>query len=777
MNITYTPDGCEFHLSNGIISYIFRIYENGYAGSQYFGKALSPARSYRHLGPREFRGFSQGIGDFSRFEYPSTGNGDFRIPAITIVHADGSSVIDPVYREHRTYSGKRPIPGLPATYVESDAEADTLEVDLVDAPSGIVITLFYTIFADYPVVIRHVRVANSGVTSGSAANGVAADGNTSDSGAPNGGASDCETLTCAMSMSLDLSDQDWELIELTGTWAREFQVERRPVRHGVQGIASARGVSGSQQNPFITLARPGCDERSGEAIGFSLVYSGNFRAECEADSYGMTRVRMGINPAGFSWKLAAGESFETPEAVIAWSGSGLGGLSDAYHGLYRTRLARGHWRDRDRPVLINNWEGTYFDFNEDRLLSIARTAKDLGVELFVLDDGWFGKRNDDSSSLGDWTANRAKLPDGIDGLARKVESLGMKFGLWFEPEMISRESELFAAHPDWAVGVPGRPRTEARHQYVLDFSRGEIVDHIFAAISDILNKGPVSYVKWDMNRNITEPYSLGLPSDRQGEFFHRYMLGVYSLFERLTSAFPEILFESCSSGGARFDPGMLFYAPQGWLSDDSDAVERLRIQWGASLCYPPSSMGAHVSASPNHQVGRVTPIDTRAAVAFFGAFGYELDPACLSQSEREAIKIQIAFFKQHRTLFRTGRFIRLVSPYEGTDACWMVVSPDRSRAIVAFYRVLAKPFPVVVRIALAGLDAVASYRITTWPDRTVASAAGTATSDGSTPAREVTVRGGDELMYSGLRVLDSAFFEPQTGDFWAKLFILEMMTK
>jgi len=754
MNITYTPDGGEFHLSNGIISYIFRIYENGYAGSLYFGKALSPARSYRHLGPREFRGFSHSPGDFTRFEYPSTGNGDFRIPAITVVHADGSSVIDPVYREHRIYSGKKPIPGLPATYVESDAEADTLEVDLVDAPSGIVITLFYSIFRDYPVIARHVCVTNSGITSGSAVYA-------------------CETLTCAMSASLDLPDQVWELIELTGAWGREFQEERRPLRHGAQGVASVRGVSGSQQNPFIALARPGCDERTGEAIGFSLVYSGNFRAECEADSFGMTRVRMGINPAGFSWNLGSGESFETPEAVIAWSLSGLGGLSDAYHGLYRTRLARGFWRDRDRPVLINNWEGTYFDFNEDRLLSIARTAKDFGVELFVLDDGWFGKRNDDTSSLGDWAANTAKLPDGIDGLARKVESLGMKFGLWFEPEMISRESELFAAHPDWAVGVPGRTRTEARHQYVLDFTRAEIVDHIFAAISDILKKGPVSYVKWDMNRNITEPYSASLSADRQGEFFHRYMLGVYLLFERLTSAFPEILFESCSSGGARFDPGMLFYAPQGWLSDDSDAVERLRIQWGASLCYPPSSMGAHVSASPNHQVGRVTPIDTRAAVAFFGAFGYELDPARLSQSELEAVKIQIVFFKQHRTLFRTGRFIRLVNPYEGTDASWMIVCPDRSRAIVAFYRVLAKPFPVATRVKLAGLDAGVNYRITTWPERTPT---GTTGSSGSTVAVESVVRGGDELMYSGLRVLDSAFFEPQTGDFWAKLFILDMIT-
>lgn len=759
MSITYNADGREFHLINGTISYILRIYENGYAGQLYFGKALSPARSYRHLGSREFRGFSYGTGDFTRFEYPSTGNGDFRLPAVTVVHSDGSSVIDLVYRAHRIYSGKKPIPGLPATYVESDTESETLEIDLVDELSGVVITLFYTIFADYPVVARHARVTNGG----------AAKDDTVISGAAN------ETLTCAMSASLDLPDQDWELITLTGAWAREFQAETRPLRRGVQGVASVRGVSGSQQNPFFVLKRTVTDERTGEAIGFSLVYSGNFRAECEADSFGMTRVRLGINPAGFSWKLGAGESFDTPEAVIAWSGTGMGALSDAYHGLYRTRLARGFWRDRDRPVLINNWEGTYFDFDEERLLTIARTAQTLGVELFVLDDGWFGARNDDTSSLGDWAVNKAKLPGGIDGLARKVESLGMKFGLWIEPEMISRESDLFAAHPDWAVGVPGRPRTEARHQYVLDFSRAEIVDYIFTAISGVLKSAPISYVKWDMNRNITEPYSMSLPADRQGEFFHRYMLGVYSLFGRLTSAFPETLFESCSSGGARFDPGMLFYAPQAWLSDDSDAVERLRMQWGASLCYPPSSMGAHVSASPNHQVGRVTPIDTRAAVAFFGAFGFELDPARLSQSELDSIRNQIAFFKLNRTLFRTGRFIRLVSPYDGTDASWMVVSADRSRAIVAFYRVLGKPFPTATRIKLAGLDEAAEYRVSVWPERATEAGASAGAID-SPSAQELPVRGGDELMYSGLRVLDSAFFEPQTGDFWAKLFVLERVT-
>ena len=357
-------------------------------------------------------------------------------------------------------------------------------------------------------------------------------------------------------------------------------------------------------------------------------------------------------------------------------------MSDALHRLYRERLARGTWRDKPRPVLINNWEATYFEFDEAKLLEIATAARDLGVELFVLDDGWFGERDADTTSLGDWFVDRRKLPNGLDGLAAKVEALGIGFGLWIEPEMVSEQSQLFAQHPDWAIGVPGRPRTESRQQLVLDMSRPEIVDHLFGVLSEVLASAPISYVKWDMNRTITEPFSMGLPADRQGEFFHRYILGVYDLYARLGAAFPEILFESCAGGGGRFDPGMLAFAPQAWTSDDTDAVERLRIQWGTSMAYPLSSMGAHVAAVPNHQTGRITPIATRAAVAFFGVFGYELDPTTLAEDDRRAIAGQIEFYKAHRDLFQRGRFVRLRSPFEdgGNQAAWMVVAPDASRA-------------------------------------------------------------------------------------------------
>ncbi len=439
-------------------------------------------------------------------------------------------------------------------------------------------------------------------------------------------------------------------------------------------------------------------------------------------------------------------------------------MSEAYHSLYRERLARGAWRDEPRPVLVNNWEGTYFDFDEGKLLAIAGAAKDLGLELFVLDDGWFGRRDDDTSSLGDWSVYERKLPGGIGGLARKVEALGLKFGLWFEPEMVSRKSELFSAHPEWAVGVPGRPRTEFRNQYVLDLSRAEVVDHLFSAVSAVLASAPISYVKWDMNRSITEPYGLALGPERQGEFFHRYILGVYELYDRLTKAFPKVLFESCASGGARFDPGILAYAPQGWVSDDTDAIERLRIQWGASLCYPLSSMGAHVSAVPNHQVGRLTPLSTRAAVAFFGVLGYELDPTQLSEPEKAEIRGQVEFYKLHRGLFQRGRFLRLVGPYDGNgnQVAWMVVSEDRRKAIVGFYRVLNRPNPYPSQLRLRGLDPAVAYRVSAWLER----------GDGA-ERFNAGYRGGDELMGAGLLLGGDGWDQIKQGDFWSRIFVLE----
>jgi len=413
---------------------------------------------------------------------------------------------------------------------------------------------------------------------------------------------------------------------------------------------------------------------------------------------------------------------------------------------------------------VNNWEGTYFDFDEDRLVAIATVAHDLGIELFVLDDGWFGKRDDDTTSLGDWFVDRRKLPNGIDGLARRIEALGIGFGLWIEPEMVSERSDLFAAHPDWAIGIPGRPRTEGRQQLVLDLSRPEIVDHLFGVLSDVLGSGPISYIKWDMNRVMTEAWSPALPADRQGEFFHRYILGVYELYERLTEAFPEILFESCAGGGGRFDAGMLACAPQAWTSDDTDAIERLPIQWGTSLAYPVSSMGAHVSAVPNHQVGRITPLATRAAVAFFGVFGYELDTIALTEAERAEVRDQVVFYNEHRDLLQYGHFVRLRSPFEGdgNETAWMVVSEDRRRAVVGFYQVLNRPNPGPDRLRLRRLDPALEYRIKVWPAR----------DDLITRANSVARRG-DDLQAAGLLFEVDREGDKTRGDFWARLFVLE----
>jgi alpha-galactosidase len=738
MAIEWSAAAREFHLRNDQVSYVIRVLENGSLGHVYFGAALAEGKSYGHLVPGEFYGFSNRLGQAVPLEFPTGGTGDYRIPALALELPDGSGVLDLRYKSHRILPGKPVLPGLPSTYVDTGVEAETLEITASDHVAQIEVRLLYTIYHDRPVIVRGARIVNSGPSP--------------------------VVVRGVMSASLDLPDSDWELISLSGEWARECHVERLALRPGRQSVSSTRGASGHQHNPFVALARRATTEEHGEAFGFSLVYSGNFLIEGEVDSFGTTRMRAGINPEGFSWLLDPGAEFITPEAVLAYSGGGLGELSEAYHLLFRERLTGPAWRDRDRPVVINNWEATYFDFDEQKLLAIASAAHDLGIESFVLDDGWFGRRNDDTTSLGDWQVNHAKLPGGLESLARKVEEIGLRFGIWIEPEMISHHSELFAQHPDWPIGLPTRPRTEGRNQYVLDMSRPEVVDYLFGVVSAVIGSAPISFVKWDMNRNITEPFSPTLPAWRQGEFMHRYILGVYSLYLRLTRAFPEVLFESCAGGGGRFDPGMLAFAPQAWTSDDTDAVERLKIQWGTSLPYPLSSMSAHVSAVPNHQVGRITPLSMRAAVAFFGVFGYELDPTVLSAVERAEIADQVAFYKKWRDLFQRGRFLRLLSPFEGErdQTAWMTVACDARTAVVGHYRILSRPNPGPQRLRLRGLDPAASYRVSTWP--TPAEVPGR-------PAREVLL-GGDELMAAGL-VLESNRASAEQGDFRARLYVLE----
>ncbi|MEP6638632.1 MAG: alpha-galactosidase [Chloroflexota bacterium] len=740
MSIEWRPEGRQFHLHNGRFSVVLRVFEDGSIGALHLGAPLPPGRSYRHLGPDPFDGFHGRVGDPIPFLYPTSGLGDFRVPALVAVGADGSGSVALRYVGHVIEPGKPAIDPLPGTYVEHDGEADTLTLRLADAVPGLEADLRLTMFADRPVIARSatIRATTAALT-----------------------------LHTAMSLSLDLPDSTWTLVHLSGAWAREAHVIDHPLVPGRFAISSSRGATGAQHNPFLALRRPSTDEVTGEAIGCSLVYSGNFLAEAEVGAFGTTRVRLGIEPDTFAWRLEPGTSFTTPEAVVAWSDAGLGGLTHAFHDLFGSRLARGRWRDRPRPVLINNWEGTYFDFDADRIIEMARASRDLGIELFVLDDGWFGHRDADDSSLGDWTVDRRKLPDGLDGLGRRVTALGLDFGIWIEPEMVSADSDLFRAHPDWAIGIPGRPRTESRQQLVLDMGRPEVVDHLANVLGEVLAMAPITYVKWDMNRNITEPYGLSLPPERQGEFFHRYILGTYELCRRLTTRFPDILFESCASGGGRFDPGMLAFAPQTWTSDDTDAMERLAIQWGTSLVYPPSAIATHVSAVPNHQTGRRTPFDTRAAVAFFGVFGYELDPLHLDQGDRAAVRDQIAFYVRHRETFQYGRFHRLESPFAGDRdrVSWAVVTPDRTSAIVGVYQLLNRPSPELRRVRVRGLETDAVYRVS----------GGLVADDDIVVRPNVGERTGAELMAAGLLIDIERHDAATLGDFWARLFVLERL--
>lgn len=672
--------------------------------------------------------------EHTRQEYGVYGTTDFRHPAVSILQKNGSAISDFVYRGHEILQGKPKLSGLPATYTEDPGEAETLAVKLQDPLTGIVLTLLYTIFAEGGILARSAEFQNEG--------------------------KEAVYLTRAMSLCLDLPDCEYEWLQFSGAWARERHLKVRRLEQGIQAVDSIRGNSSHEQNPFIVLKRPTADETQGEAIGFSLVYSGNFLAQAQVDTQDTTRVLLGIHPFGFRWKLEPGESFQTPEAVMVYSHRGLGHMSRTFHRLYRTRLARGYWRDRERPILNNNWEATYFDFTEDRLVKIAEKAKECGVELFVLDDGWFGGRRNDHAGLGDWTANKDLLPGGIAGLADRIEALGMKFGLWFEPEMVNPDSDLYRAHPDWILRTPGRHASLGRHQHVLDFSRREVVDAIYEMMAKFLAGAKISYIKWDMNRSITECYSEGLPADRQGEVFHRYILGVYELYDRLTSAFPEVLFESCASGGGRFDPGLLYYAPQAWASDDSDAVERLKIQYGTSFCYPVSSIGSHVSVTPNHQVYRNTPLYTRANVAYFGTFGYELDLNKLTEEEIAQVKEQIRFMKRYRGLIQFGDFYRLSSPFEKNVTAWMVVSGDKREAVVGWYKVLNGANMPLSRLRLSGLEESLSYKLCEY-------------------GRESSgVYYGDELMNAGIvttdtRIVDGALDKKHSCDFDSRIFVLK----
>jgi len=727
MPILYDEQQGLFHLQTKDSSYILRLAKGAYPEHVYWGPKLNASR---------FRGNVEAVGrcsfhpnffaDDRKFafdtlsqEYPSYGTGDYREPAIHAQFADGTTVMDLRYESHTMLAGKPGLPGLPATYVEAEEEAETLELRLRDARSGLVVALQYSVFAGFDAIARSARIENAGA--------------------------ETVVLQRALSASVDFDRDDFDVLQLSGAWTRERYPHRRPLAPGIVRVDSKRGSSSHQQNPFLALLAKDATERHGEVYGFSLVYSGSFVAQAEGEQYGTARVGIGIQPFDFSWKLEPGETFQTPEAVLVRSSEGLGGMSRTYHKLYRTRLCRGLFRDKVRPILVNNWEATYFDFDAEKIKSIAAAGKALGIELFVLDDGWFGRRDSDNCSLGDWVPDKRKLPEGLASLVNDVTATGMEFGLWFEPEMVSPDSDLYRAHPDWCLHVPDRSRTEGRRQLILDLSRKDVCDYIVDAVSAVLESAPITYVKWDMNRNMTEIGSALLPPDRQRETAHRYMLGLYDVLERIVSRFPHILFESCSGGGGRFDPGMLYYMPQTWTSDNSDAIERLKIQYGTSIVYPASTMGAHVSAVPNHQVHRVTPLETRGHVAMSGNFGYELDLTKFTPEENDAVRGQVSQYKALREIIQFGDFYRLRSPFEGNETAWMFVSGDRSEAFAAFFRVLAEPNAPLYRLTLQGLDPEKTYRLE---------------ETGET-------FGGDELMHFGLPV------ERLRGDFQSRLFVFK----
>lgn len=738
MPITYNEQSREFHLYNNKISYLIKILANEQLGQLYFGKRIPNRKNHDYLVENTYRpvtsyvfddDYSFSLGNVKQ-EYPAYGTTDQRRPALDIKQPNGSRITDFKYVSHKIYAGKRKLIGLPATYVEDESEATTLEINLYDELIQVTLCLQYTIFENSAAIARSVKFSND---------------------------SDQKyQLKTALSLNLDLPDANYEWLQFSGAWGRERHLHKTPLRPGIQAINSARGASSHMQNPFVILKRPFTTEEQGEALGVSFVYSGNFLAQAEVDEYSVTRLQIGIDPFQFSWCLKSNETFQTPEAILAYTSEGLNQLSQTFQKLYTTRLARGYWRDKERPILINNWEATYFDFTEEKLLSIAKKAKELGIELFVLDDGWFGERTKETAGLGDWYVNRNRLKNGISGLSRKIHDLGMMFGLWLEPEMVNKDSDLYRKHPDYIIETPKRHASHGRKQYVLDFSRKEVVDNIYEQLVKILDEDEIDYIKWDMNRNITECYSIAYPPEQQGEIMHRYILGVYNLYERLIERYPKILFESCASGGGRFDAGMLYYAPQAWTSDDSDAIERLKIQYGTSFGYPQSMMGAHVSASPNEQLGRNTPLKIRGDVAFFGAFGYELDLDKLSSTELASIKKQIELMKKYRSIFQYGTFYRLKSPFEGNIVSWMVVSEDKSQAIVGYYKILNDVNCEYRRLYLPGLEADTLYNV----QEELGSYLGNFT--------------GDELANIGLVTTDaSAGQNQETTDFYSKLFILE----
>lgn len=715
-----------FTLQTKNTTYQMKADDKGVFLHTYYGeKTDNSDKSYLiRCADRGFSGNPYEVGTFDRSysldmlpqEYSCFGTGDYRISALRVRQADGSRAAELRYAGCETRKGKYAIPGLPAAYGAQE-EADTLEVILKDEACGIEVRLLYGVFEKKDVITRAVRITNR-------------------SERP-------VVLEKAASLCLDWQQGEFDWLTFYGRHAMERNVQRTGIAHGVQSVGSVRGASSHHYNPFAVLCEKGTDETKGLCYGFSFMYSGEFLIEAEKDQADQTRFVCGIHPDDFDWTLNPGESFDTPEVLMSCSAEGFGGMSRNLHDLIRENVCRGEWKHKRRPILINNWEGTYFDFTGDKLVSIAEEAAKLGVELFVMDDGWFGKRDSDNSGLGDWYPNEEKLGCTLKELGERIEALGMKFGIWFEPECISEDSDLYRAHPDWAVQIPGRKPNLSRNQLILDFSREDVQEYIIERLSAVLDSAPISYVKWDFNRSICDKFSANLSAGRQGEMAHRFVLGLYRVLEELLERYPHLLLEGCSGGGGRFDTGMLYYSPQIWCSDDTDAIERLQIQYGTSFAYPVNTMGAHVSAVPNHQTGRVTPIATRACVAMAGTFGYELDVNKMTDEEKEAVKRQIQIFKEQYDLISYGDYYRLTDVQKSSCAVWETAAKDGSEALVSAVWQHVQATPAFLNVKVRGLCEDSMYRVM----RTALKK-----KDAGAQEKEDQVISGSSLMHGGLPI-------------------------
>jgi len=690
--ITYDDKLKVFHLTTPASSYICAVTDGKYLGHVYYGPKIEDS-DVTYLLKTEYTPFvpSKLPRDKVRFmegfskEYAGGGTGDFRETSFDVRNEDGHEGLELAYVSHKIFAGKLPLAGLPSTRGGED-DCDTLEIVMTDSILSLNVYLYYTVYRNLDVITRSVQVENIGRGK--------------------------LQLTKVMSAMLDLEGEDFDVITLHGAWGRERKIQRQMVNHGIFSIESIRGESGHQENPFIALATPDTTQTHGRVYAMNFVYSGNFAARVQRDQFDNVRMLMGINPWHFTWELAPRETFTAPECVMVFSNEGLGHMTRTFHRLYRKYLIPKQWEHAPRPVLVNNWEATEMNFTLDILLDFGREAKKMGMDMLVMDDGWFGHRDNDSTSLGDWYVNETKLPGGLKALSDGIHEMGLKLGIWIEPEMVCMQSDLYEQHPDWAFQYQGRVPGMWREQLVLDITRPEVWDGVYNQIRDSLSTAQIDYVKWDMNRPLTEVGNLHLPSGRQGELYHRYVLALYRMQAQLLKDFPDILFENCSSGGARFDPGMLYYSPQIWTSDDTDAIERLYIQEGTAICYPLSSMGAHVSACPNGQTGRTVPFDTRAKIAMAGTFGYELDPRALTDEEKEAIPAQIETFRKVSPVVVEGDYYRIASYRENNVYdCWQVVTEDKTLSYMTFVQVKSEPNYQSRRICLQGLDPDKTYTI------------------------------------------------------------------